>query len=338
MNHGTAGDRTPGGPLPHRDGEARRWTAFRSPSRRACASAWSANPAAASRPSPRRSSASCRPPAASRPARSAMTAATCRHAARRDLRRIRWQDIALVPQSAMNGFDPVYTIESQLTEAIAAHRRMPAAQRRRRIAELFALVGLEPSRVKDYPHQFSGGMRQRAMIAMAMVLDPPLIVADEPTTGLDVMVQDQILQQIRQLQRAIRQGDAADHPRHGGGVGELRPHRGDVCRAHHGIRRRGGVPHAVSPLHAGPVQRVPRPGGSRTCVDLDSRHAAEPVSPPEGCRFHARCPFATPLCATTSPPLVEVAQGHLVACHHVDQAEKFRERTADPVTWRESGP
>src|SRR5258708_38739313 len=116
-----------------------------------------------------------------------------------ELRRIRWRDIALVPQSAMNGFDPVYTIEAQLDEAITAHEQMPAAARHQRIAELFAMVGLEEGRLKDYPHRFSGGMRQRAMIAMAMVLDPRLVVADEPTTGLDVIVQDQILQRIREI-------------------------------------------------------------------------------------------------------------------------------------------
>ena len=113
-----------------------------------------------------------------------------------ELRRIRWRDIALVPQNAMNGFDPVYTIAYQLDEAIAAHRRLTRAARRQRVEELFALVGLPIERAHDFPHQFSGGMRQRAMIAMAMVLDPTLIIADEPTTGLDVIVQDQILERM----------------------------------------------------------------------------------------------------------------------------------------------
>jgi peptide/nickel transport system ATP-binding protein len=84
-----------------------------------------------------------------------------------EMRQLRWRDIALIPQTAMNGFDPVYTIQSQIAEAIAAHRTMPRAAREARIAELFAMVGLPAARLKDYPHQFSGGMRQRAMIAMA---------------------------------------------------------------------------------------------------------------------------------------------------------------------------
>src|SRR5882757_8048142 len=91
-----------------------------------------------------------------------------------EMRQIRWRDIALVPQTAMNGFDPVYTIESQIAEAIAAHERMPSSERAKRIAELFAMVGLPEARLKDYPHQFSGGMRQRAMIAMAFALSPKL--------------------------------------------------------------------------------------------------------------------------------------------------------------------
>ena len=253
-----------------------------------------------------------------------------------ELRRIRWQEIALVPQSAMNGFDPVYTVESQLNEAIIAHRRMPAAQRRRRIAELFALVGLEPGRMKDYPHQFSGGMRQRAMIAMAMVLDPPLIVADEPTTGLDVLVQDQILQQIRQLHERL--GKAMLLITHDMAVVSENCDRIAVMYAGR-IMEYGDEAVFRTPYHPYTL------GLCNAFPDLADRGRAlisipgtppNLVSPPDGCRFHARCPFATPLCATTSPPLLEVALGHLVACHHVDQAETFRERAADPMTWRES--
>ena len=258
-----------------------------------------------------------------------------------ELRRIRWQHIALVPQSAMNGLDPVYTVESQLTEAITAHRRMPPAQRRRRIAELFALVGLEPSRVRDYPHQFSGGMRQRAMIAMAMVLDPPLIVADEPTTGLDVLVQDQILQQIRQLHEQF--GKAMLLITHDMAVVSENCDRIAVMYAGC-IMEYGGEAVFRTPYHPYTL------GLCSAFPDLADRGRAlisitgtppSLIAPPDGCRFHARCPFATSRCATTVPPLVEVAAGHVVACHHVDQVETFRERAADPGTWREgvtSGP
>lgn len=254
-----------------------------------------------------------------------------------ELRRIRWQDIALVPQSAMHGFDPVYTIEAQLSEAIAAHQRMPAAQRRRRIAELFAMVGLEPSRVRDYPHQFSGGMRQRAMIAMAMVLDPSLIIADEPTTGLDVLVQDQILQQIKHLHE--HSAKAMLLISHDMAVVSENCERIAVMYAGK-IVEYGGEAVFRTPWHPytlGLCNAFPN------LVDRGRALISIPGSPPSlfdppaGCRFHARCPFATPLCATTAPPLSEVAAGHSVACHYTDQAEQFRERAADPATWDEGG-
>jgi oligopeptide/dipeptide ABC transporter ATP-binding protein len=255
-----------------------------------------------------------------------------------ELRRIRWQHIALVPQSAMNGLDPVYTVESQLNEAITAHQRMPTAQRRRRIAELFALVGLEPGRVRDYPHQFSGGMRQRAMIAMAMVLDPPLIVADEPTTGLDVLVQDQILQQIRQLH--VQFGKAMLLITHDMAVVAENCDRIAVMYAGR-IMEYGSEAVFRTPYHPYTL------GLCNAFPDIADRGRAlisipgtppNLVAPPVGCRFHARCPFATSLCADAVPPLVEVAPGHAVACHHVDQAEGFRERAADPATWRNDTP
>jgi oligopeptide/dipeptide ABC transporter ATP-binding protein len=255
-----------------------------------------------------------------------------------DLRRIRWQHIALVPQSAMNGLDPVYTVESQLTEAITAHQRMPAAQRRSRIAELFALVGLEPSRVRDYPHQFSGGMRQRAMIAMAMVLDPPLIIADEPTTGLDVLVQDQILQQMRQLHDQY--GKAMLLITHDMAVVAENCDRIAVMYAGR-IMEYGGEAVFRTPYHPytlGLCSAFPDIADrGRALISIPGTPPSL-VAPPAGCRFHARCPFATTLCVDVMPPLVTVAPDHIVACHHVDQAESFRERAADPATWRNEMP
>jgi oligopeptide/dipeptide ABC transporter ATP-binding protein len=255
-----------------------------------------------------------------------------------ELRHIRWQHIALVPQSAMNGLDPVYTVESQLNEAITAHRRMPAAQRRHRIAELFALVGLELGRVRDYPHQFSGGMRQRAMIAMAMVLDPPLIVADEPTTGLDVLMQDQILQQIRQLHDQF--GKAMLLITHDMAVVAENCDRIAVMYAGR-IMEYGGEAVFRTPYHPytlGLCSAFPDIADrGRALISIPGTPPSL-VTPPLGCRFHERCPFATALCEDAAPPLVEVTPGHVVACHYVDQAESFRERAADPATWRNKTP
>ncbi|MDB5841125.1 MAG: glutathione transporter ATP-binding protein [Herminiimonas sp.] len=250
------------------------------------------------------------------------------------MRKLRWAEISMVPQSAMNGFDPVYTVEQQLDEAISAHARMPAAQRRARLHELFQMVGIEPRRLKDYPHQFSGGMRQRAMIAMAMVLDPKLIVADEPTTGLDVIVQDQILQRIRKI-----------HLEHNKTMLLITHDMAVVAENCDRIV----VMYAGKVMESGREQVFRQPfhpytlGLCNAFPDLDDRDrelisipGAPPslLDPPGGCRFAPRCPFATELCSRQAPPLVEVGPDHVAACHYVDRAAAFRELAKDPATWR----
>ena len=253
---------------------------------------------------------------------------------RAELRRLRWEHIALVPQSAMNGFDPVYTVEKQLQEAITAHRGMPAAERRARIDELFAMVGIEKTRLKDFPHQFSGGMRQRAMIAMSMVLDPTLVVADEPTTGLDVIVQDQILHRIKEIH--VELGKAMLLITHDMAVVAENCDRIAVMYAGRIVEygRRDVLQTPVHPYTMGLCNAFP---------DLDDRgrelisipgFPPSLISPPRGCRFHDRCPFATAHCAAEDPPLVEVTPGQSAACHYADRAAEFRRRAADPETWR----
>ncbi|GAA5232562.1 ABC transporter ATP-binding protein [Verticiella sediminum] len=250
-------------------------------------------------------------------------------------RRLRWKEIALVPQSAMNGFDPVYTVEAQLDEAMAAHSSAGPAARRERMGEMFDLVGIDRRRLSDYPHQFSGGMRQRAMIAMAMVLDPQLVVADEPTTGLDVIVQDQIIQRIRRIQRE--------------------QHKTMLLITHDMALVAENCDRIVV-MYAGQVMEAGREAVFRTPFhpytlglcnafpDLDDRDReliAIPgvppnlVSPPPGCRFAPRCPFATDVCRRKAPPLVSVGPDHQAACHHVTRVADMRERARLPATWRE---
>ncbi len=255
-----------------------------------------------------------------------------------EMRRIRWRDIALIPQNAMNGFDPVYSIEKQLDEAIAAHADMPAAARRERIAALFAMVGLSSERLKDYAHQFSGGMRQRAMIAMALALDPKLIVADEPTTGLDVIIQDQILERVAEIHTIS--GNAMLLITHDMAVVSENCDRIAVMYAGR-VMELGGPDVFLSPLHPytlGLCNAFPDAG--RREGELISIPGAPPslVHPPSGCRFHTRCPFATSRCRDEVPPLVEVSPGHLAACHYADRAAQFREQASDPATWRSATP
>ncbi|MGO4839789.1 ATP-binding cassette domain-containing protein, partial [Rhizobiaceae sp. 2RAB30] len=118
-------------------------------------------------------------------------------------RRTRWSGISMITQSALNALDPVQRIGDQIAEAITAHRSLPKKEVRDRIAALFRLVGVGPERIDDYPHQFSGGMRQRVLIAMALALEPPVVLADEPTTALDVIVQDQIFRRLRTLREEL---------------------------------------------------------------------------------------------------------------------------------------
>jgi oligopeptide/dipeptide ABC transporter ATP-binding protein len=252
-----------------------------------------------------------------------------------ELRRLRWSDIALVPQSAMNGFDPVYTVEQQLEEAILAHAALPAAERRKRIDELFAMVGLENSRLKDYPHQFSGGMRQRAMIAMAMVLDPTLIVADEPTTGLDVIVQDQILHRIKAIHAELNKTmllithDMAVVAENCDKIvvmyaGKVMEYGGE------GVFKQPYHPYTMGLCNAFPdLEEADR--------ELISIPGAPPslVNAPPGCRFAARCPFATRRCTVDEPPLVEVEPGQFAACHYTDRAAEMRLASREPATWRQ---
>jgi oligopeptide/dipeptide ABC transporter ATP-binding protein len=251
-----------------------------------------------------------------------------------ELRRIRWRDIALIPQNAMNGFDPVYTIEKQLDEAIAAHAELPAAERRERIAALFAMVGLSAERLKDYAHQFSGGMRQRAMIAMALALHPKLIVADEPTTGLDVIIQDQILERVAEIHASS--GNAMLLITHDMAVVSENCDRIAVMYAGR-IMEMGGTDVFLSPVHPYTMGLCNAfPDAARRESELISIPGTPPslVDPPSGCRFHTRCPFATSRCMNEVPALTELSPGHFAACHYADRAPQFREQARDPVTWR----
>jgi oligopeptide/dipeptide ABC transporter ATP-binding protein len=252
-----------------------------------------------------------------------------------DLNRLRWREVAMVPQSAMNGFDPVYTVEQQIVEAINTHVTWTPAQKRARIDEMFALVGLERGRLRDYPHQFSGGMRQRAMIAMAMVLDPTLIVADEPTTGLDVIVQDQILYRIKEIHSRL--GKTMLLITHDMAVVAENCDRIAVMYAGK-IVEYGGSDVFERPFHPYTM------GLCNAFPDL-ADHARElisiPKAPPslldlpKGCRFAERCPFATERCGIEEPKLIDVGAGHTAACHHVDKADAFRQRASHLATWQE---
>ncbi len=251
-----------------------------------------------------------------------------------ELNRVRWREIAMVPQSAMNGFDPVYTVERQILEAIDNHVSWSAEERRRRVEEMFDLVGLQRGRLRDYPHQFSGGMRQRAMIAMAMVLDPGLVVADEPTTGLDVIVQDQILHRIKEIHTRLNKTMLLIT--HDMAVVAENCDRIAVMYAGK-IVEHGGEDVFERPFHPYTMGLCNAfPDLADRGRELISIPKAPPslLSPPPGCRFAERCPFATTRCTAEEPPLLAVGDGHVAACHYVDRAAEFRDRARHIETWQ----
>ena len=247
----------------------------------------------------------------------------------RRLREIRGNDIAMIFQDPMTSLNPVHTVGRQLIEAIQLHRDVTKKVARSRALELLRAVGIPRAerRIDDYPHQFSGGMRQRVMIAMALVNDPDLLIADEPTTALDVTTQAQILRLMKQLQQEF--GSAIIMITHDLGV--VAESADDVIVMYAAkVVERGGVDEIFSrprmPYTWGLLGSLPR-------LDADVERlvqiAGQPPSllrPPSGCRFHPRCPYVMNVCRTEEPALVPVpgGNGHLDRCH-LDDETKDRE-------------
>jgi peptide/nickel transport system ATP-binding protein len=247
---------------------------------------------------------------------------------REKLRKIRGNDIAMIFQDPMTSLNPVHSIGKQLAEAVHLHNDVSKKQAGARALELLKQVGIPraETRIYDYPHQFSGGMRQRVMIAMALINNPDLLIADEPTTALDVTMQAQILDLIAKLQKDY--GSAVVMITHDlGVVAEIAD---DVI-----------VMYAAEVAEQAPVDRIfnnpqhPYTWGlmgslPRLNADVERlvQIEGQPPSllfPPPGCRFHPRCAYAMPICSVEDPPLEAVPgeAGHLQACH-LDQETKNR--------------
>ena len=255
----------------------------------------------------------------------------------RAMNALRWRDIAFVPQSAMNSLDPVYRVEYQLNEVLRGRGGLSRAAARARAAELFEMVGIEANRLRDFPHQFSGGMRQRVAIALALALNPKLIVADEPVTALDVIVQRQILDQMRDLQRDL--GISIIMVTHDISVVAYICDRTVVMYAGEVVEDCDTATLLSEPLHPytmGLKNAFPDIASAGSGV-LTPISGAPPdlAHPPEGCRFAARCPFATDHCRAVSPGLRRLADGHSVACHRAEEAAALRAEAEKPETWGE---
>jgi len=233
-------------------------------------------------------------------------------------KKIAWKKISLVPQAAMSALNPVMKVGDQIVEAIIFHEDVSKEEALERAKTLFKLVGLDPSRINDYPHEFSGGMRQRVMIAMALACNPKLVIADEPTSALDVIVQAQILSLIKDLQKNLNLS---------------------MILVTHDLSILSEICNSIAVMYAGKIVEY----GPTLDVYEDPQHpytkgllAATPsikgtrrrlksipgtppdlLNPPPGCRFHPRCPYAKDICRKEEPPLVKVGEKRVVACHEV---------------------
>lgn len=234
-----------------------------------------------------------------------------------EMRRYRWKEISMIFQAAMNSLNPVYRVGDQISEAMKTH--FPSISKEEiseRISHLFRLVGLDPARMNCYPHEYSGGMKQRAIIAMALVCDPAIVIADEPTTALDVIVQGRILKRLRNIQEESKTS---------------------IIYISHDIAAIAQVCDRIAIMYAGKIVEL---AGTAAIFNRPAHHytaalmAAFPsitgqkkrlvaiegeppdlVNPPVGCRFASRCSSAERICFESEPKSMEIAENHLTACH-----------------------
>lgn len=255
----------------------------------------------------------------------------------KEMRKIRWDEISIVSQSAMNSLDPVYRVGSQIVEAIRLHQNVSKAEAWSQAEKLFALVGVDKDRLKDYPHQFSGGMRQRAIIAMALALNPDIIVADEPTTALDVIVQAQILRRIQELQKKLNSSMImVTHD-----ISVVAETCQKVVVMYAGkIVESGPVEevfnHPTHPYTMGLKNAFPSVKGEKHDLISIPGYPPDLLDPPSGCRFADRCPFATQLCREEEPEVMQVGGNHIAACHYSHKADEMRKKSARRDTWTQA--
>lgn len=240
-----------------------------------------------------------------------------------EMRKIRGGSISMIFQEPMTSLNPVFTIGSQIVEAIRLHQKVGQAEARRRAIEMLQKVRIpEPQqRMREYPHQFSGGMRQRAMIAMALACNPRLLIADEPTTALDVTIQAQILDLLRQLQADV--GMSILFITHDLGVICEMADDVAVMYASKVVEYTSVRELFANPLH--PYSHLlfrsrPKPGHEKERkLDTIEGMVPSPLRFPTGCKFHPRCPFRQSRCETEEPELREIRPGHQVRCHFAGQ-------------------
>jgi peptide/nickel transport system ATP-binding protein len=250
------------------------------------------------------------------------------------MRRTRWKEISWISQAAMNALDPVYRVGDQIVEAMQAHIDISKKDALKHTAQLFREVGIDPHRLRAYPHEMSGGMKQRAIIAMALALEPRMVIADEPTTALDVVTQAQILARMRRLRKdhglallfithdisVVVQTCDTVAVMYGGKIMETGPVREVFKLPFH--------PYTMGLRNAFPTLE----GAQRELISIPGIPPSL-LNPPTGCRFAERCPFVEERCHHEQPPLISVDHNRQSACHFPERAEEFRRLAEHDITW-----
>jgi len=235
--------------------------------------------------------------------------------------KIRWKEISIVFQGAMNALNPVYSIGYQIKEAIQLHEPyVTSREALERAKKLFELVGIEPSRINNYPHEFSGGMRQRAMIAMALACNPSILIADEPGTALDVIVQAQVLKLLNELKEKLGLGMILIT--HDLSIIAETCEKTAIMYAGKIVEHGDVVTLFKEPLHPYTIKLIdafPDLTAERTRMIAIPGSPPNLLNPPSGCRFHPRCDFAMDVCRKVEPELIEERKGHFIACHLVSK-------------------
>jgi peptide/nickel transport system ATP-binding protein len=229
--------------------------------------------------------------------------------------KIRWKEISIIFQGAMNALNPVQQVGKQVAEPIILHEGASESKAMTRVRELFELVGINPKRVVEYPHEMSGGMRQRSMIAMALACNPKLVIGDEPTTALDVMVQAQILELIEDLRRELHLAFILIS--HDLSVMAETCEKGVIMYAGKVVESGNAEQIFKNPQHPYTRQLIAAFPNIHESREMVSSIAGDPPNlliPPPGCRFEPRCSVREPQCAQRDIEMVDTDHGHLVRC------------------------
>ena len=233
-----------------------------------------------------------------------------------DIRQIRGSKISMIFQDPMTALNPIFPVEKQIAEVISIHEHIPAAEAVKKAQQALEMVGIPAARGREYPHQFSGGMKQRVVIAMALACDPRLLIADEPTTALDVTIQAQVLELIREAKE--KSGSSMLLITHDLGVVAETCDKVAIMYAGEIVEYgdlRNIFKETAHPYTKGLFGSLPSLDKKTHRLKPIAGLMPDPANLPEGCKFHPRCPYADETCRTQEPMTTELSPGHLVRCH-----------------------